>query len=254
MRRFGLVLAVTTVLVLGACSTSGKVSDKVAGGSSGSGSSSTTDPHAATTAAGPTDVSRAAYSVAWSDAYADVAGDDRCLSGRLVDLLGTDQLNAAGITAAVLATEPVLDALELDDAEREQLTADVAQAVIACNVSDRLVKEWLSSDDTVDDYTAFVDCVAGPLSGELAALVVDGLAEGQPDDVFEAVGDALEVADAGCAELQVEMARRIYSEDGPPLTAEERACLLEGYQALAKEHRALTADDDEQVDDTCFGG
>lgn len=255
MRRFGLILMALAAVALGGCGASGRVSDHVADESPSS-SPTTVTSDATTTSRpdGPTDDSRAAYSVAWSDAYIDLSGDDRCVSGRLVDLLGVDRLNEAGVTAEAFAAEPVLEALEVDAAEREQLVADVTKAFQACNTADHLADVWLTSEEEGEEYTDFTDCVAGPLSGELAQLVVDGLADGQPDSVFDATTAALEVADAACAELQVEVVRRAVTEDGPPLTAEEEACLLDGYQQLAAEHRSLTADDDDQIADTCFGG
>lgn len=253
MRRIG-ALVVVAALGLGACtaSGSGRASGQVADGPASS--TSTTESRTSTTAAGPTDDSRAAYSVAWSDAYVDLGSDDRCLSGRLVDMLGVDQLNESGITASSFAADPVLDALGLDGAARKQLTADVVEAVTACNTADQLAKLWLASDDVDEDFTAFTECVAGPLAPELADLIIEGLADGQPDDVFDAVTDALEVADAACVELQVEESRRLITDGGPPLTDEERTCLTEEYQVLADEHRALSGEDHDAVGETCFEG
>jgi hypothetical protein len=249
-------LVLVALLGLGACSASGGSSDGSAG-STGPGASATSTTRAgSTTTTKPetTDDSRAAYSVAWSDEYVDLGNDDRCLSGRLVDLFGVERLNAAGITPEVFAAGEIFTALEVDPAEREEVTGEVAAAIVACHIAERLATEWLSSDDEADDLTAFTPCVAKPLVPLLAGIVVEGWAGERADDVFDATTDALEVADAECPEVQVESADRALAEDGPPLTDEERACALEEYQQLATEHRALTGDDDARIAETCLQG
>lgn len=236
------VILVVMALALAACSASGGAS------TAGTSEPTTTEPGAAGGA------SRAAFSVAWADEYVDLGNDDRCLSGRLVDLIGVERLNGAGITPEAFAAEEIFTVLEVDDAEREQITADVADAIVACSIAEPIAEDWLASDDEAGDISGFAPCVAEPLAQQLAErVVVEGWAGERTDSVFDSVTTALEIADAGCAELQVDMVSKASDEAGIPLTDSERACFLEGYQALAEEHRALTEDDDSQLATDCYG-
>lgn len=243
------------VLALSACSAGGGSGDPAAS-ADGPPRPTTTSSAAAgstTTTTGTTGPSRAAYSVAFGDAFAGIDRANRCVAGRMVDAVGLDRLHAAGVTPEDFAGGEIFDALGIDEDGAAALAAEAEDALDVCGTVDLIADEYLQSDDPTWDLTEFTPCVAEPLGPLLAQVVVQAWRGDLEDDVDDATTDAVLVADAACPTLQVEATRRAAADAGVVLTDAELACTLDHYTQLAAQHRVITPADEDDLDATCFG-
>ena len=233
-------LAIGVVALLAACSQSGS------GKASGDG---TTTPAPKPTTAATT--SRQAYSVALGDALLVPVGvEDRCISGRVIDAIGVERLNDAGVSADELPTAALFTKVDASSADRAEIEQALADAFDGCGASENLMREAMVLED--GDVEPFLACGAANLSPLMATLLIDEWSGTGEGDVVEASVRAGTIAAEHCPDYQVAAAAEVFASEGVELTADQQDCLRQQYAQHTDDDEALSDADLDAIFDACI--
>jgi len=239
-----IVVAAVLGLTLVSCSTNG--SD----GSAEEKTTTTTGAAPTTTEAAPS-VSRAAYSEQiGSELFEPIGQDDRCLSGRLVDALGVDRLNEAGVSAEQVTTPLVFTLVKPTDADRKALERATIEAIGRCGTSEAVLLPYMQAGYEGVDMAPFLPCASSNLTPRLAALIV-GTWDGSTGSFEDAAYEAITLSTEECPDLQVAMAADIAHQAGYDLSPAEQDCFRDRFTQQAAKHEVMSDDDWSAILDAC---
>jgi hypothetical protein len=167
-----------------------------------------------------------------------------CFAGAIIDAIGVDELNDAGISSQDLA-----EADSPEDLGVELPTADdIASGIVACDVdlSGQIIDVFTERLPGVELSAEARTCVAENLEDDFAAFVAQGIVGGDEQSGEEAGGELMTNAMTACPTLVTELLVAGIESQGLELTPEAEACLASEVEERGPEIGAdvLAASDD----------
>ncbi|WP_426571937.1 hypothetical protein [Aquihabitans sp. McL0605] len=236
-RRTDLILIGSAlVLVLAACSKGGVEAGATKATSTTSSTSTTVAPKP-----GP---SRSSYSFAMNDKLiAPIGQDDGCVSGRMVDAVGVERLNAAKVTPEQFTMPVMFTLIHVTQKDRDAFEQAATTAFEACGTSRKLATDFMKTGYESMDVTPFVDCAVGHLTPRLASMVVDNWSGTVGGSFTDGAYSAISLSTEECPDYQVAVTLVEAQKAGYTYSSSGVACLRQKFTEQAGKHRLMTSEE-----------